>query len=159
MHRAWFGAVSLAAVLAGVACTDEVGPVLTEHFVASLTGANERPTPVTSTATATAEFDVYQGIPGIFYKLTVSGVDSMTAAHIHGPADTSQAAGVIVDLYTGTTTGPGVTGVIAQGTLPVPKGITVDSVLALMRSGQAYVNVHTRAHPGGEIRGQVAVQP
>ena len=158
MRHAWFGAVSLAALLAG-ACSDNVGPVLTEHFVADLTGANERPTAVTSSATATAEFDVYQDLPGIFYKLTVTGVDSMTAAHIHGPADTSQAAGVIVDLYTGTTTGPGVSGVIAQGTLPVPKGITVDSVLALMRSGKAYVNVHTRAHPGGEIRGQVKLQP
>ena len=31
----------------------------------------------------------------------------------------------------------------------------VDDVLAAIAAGDAYVNVHTRQHPGGEIRGQI----
>lgn len=33
-----------------------------------------------------------------------------------------------------------------------------DSLLALMRTGDVYVNVHTRAYPGGEVRGQIGPQ-
>ena len=36
--------------------------------------------------------------------------------------------------------------------------VALDSLLVLMRNGHAYVNVHTVAHPGGEIRGQVVKQ-
>jgi hypothetical protein len=30
-----------------------------------------------------------------------------------------------------------------------------DSLISLMRAGEAYVNVHTRTNPGGEVRGQL----
>jgi len=37
-----------------------------------------------------------------------------------------------------------------------PGGIAdLQELLAQMRAGQTYVNVHTLANPGGEIRGQV----
>lgn len=34
-------------------------------------------------------------------------------------------------------------------------GMTLEDLVALIESGDAYVNVHTVANPGGEIRGQV----
>jgi hypothetical protein len=37
--------------------------------------------------------------------------------------------------------------------------ISFDSVLVLLRNGNAYVNVHTTAVPGGEIRGQIVKVP
>ena len=150
----------VSAVLALASCTDNVGPNVVERFTASLSGASERPNPVTTSASGTAEFQVFDSIPGVFFKLSVTGIDSVTAAHIHGPADTAQSAGVIVNLYTGGTIGAlDITGVLAQGTLPAPSGITIDSVLSLMRAGRAYVNVHTRGNPGGELRGQITSQP
>jgi len=36
--------------------------------------------------------------------------------------------------------------------------VKYDSLLVLLRNGQAYVNVHTTANPGGEIRGQLVRQ-
>jgi hypothetical protein len=54
------------------------------------------------------------------------------------------------------------------GELGAPVGMTMDSLLVLLRNGHAYVNVHTRGpvnatthsggHGGGEIRGQVVKQ-
>ena len=34
-------------------------------------------------------------------------------------------------------------------------GISFEALLEEMRAGTAYVNFHTTAYPGGEIRGQV----
>lgn len=155
--QARFYGLAVAAVVATGSCTDNVGPTLSERFVANLTGAGEVP-PVTTTATGTAEFEVFSNLPGIYFKLSVSGIDSVIASHIHGPASATENAPVIVPLYSGAATGPGVTGVLAQGVINAASGITVDSLVALLRSGNAYVNVHTKANAGGEIRGQVAKQ-
>ena len=51
-------------------------------------------------------------------------------------------------------------GVLSTGTFPsaqftIKTGVTLDSVLVLLRTGKAYVNVHTVANPSGEIRGQL----
>jgi hypothetical protein len=35
----------------------------------------------------------------------------------------------------------------------------MDSLLVLMRTGNAYVNVHTSAYPSGELRGQISKVP
>ena len=42
------------------------------------------------------------------------------------------------------------TGVLARGTVTVEP-----SVVEAIRSGNAYVNVHTKADPRGELRGQL----
>jgi len=94
------------------------------------------------------------------YRIDVANITGVTAAHIHGPATTTANGPVRVDLYippTGTTfTG---SGMLVQGVAAAPRVISVDSVLVLMRNGNAYVNVHTVANPGGEIRGQISRRP
>jgi len=156
-----FGGVAVAVLLAVVGCSDDVGITVTERFTATLNGTNEKPNAVTTTATGTAEFTYVADIPALFYRIDVAGIDSATVAHIHGPADINNPAGVIVNLFLGPTKPIGFTGALAEGVvgqLGAPVGMTMDSLLVLLRTGNAYVNVHTRVNLGGEIRGQVSRQ-
>jgi hypothetical protein len=50
------------------------------------------------------------------------------------------------------------TGIGFTGSLAIDSATVVDSVLVRLRNGTAYVNVHTKAHPAGAIRGQVTLQ-
>lgn len=155
-------ALALTAVLFAAACEndDAIGPQQ-EQFTATLTGQAERPNPVTTAATGVATFTVTGGNT-INYTINVSNLAGVTAAHIHGPAGSEANAGVVATLHS--TANAGTTnGILAQGTLMagsalLSTGITVDSVLTLMRNGNAYVNVHTSTNRAGEIRGQIRRQ-
>jgi len=130
-----------------------------ELFAATgLSGANERPTPVVSTATGVATFQV-QGNSSVQYRLDVAGITGVIMAHIHtGVVDS--AGPIAVTLYTSATPTGALTGTLASGTFTGAniqlQGISLDSLLSLMRRGRTYVNVHTSANPTGEIRAQIA---
>ncbi len=138
--------------LIGAACSDNnTGiPAGLEVYKATLNGANERPTPVTSTATADALITVLG--KEISWKVDITtAIDSVTIGHIHrGVADS---AGNVVQNLSPTPTGVAFTGTVANGAAIPP-----DSVIALMRAGKAYVNIHTKKYPAGEIRGQLVKQ-
>ena len=170
---------ALAALLfagAVVSCDDDdepTGPNVTiENFTATLNGTSEVPANA-STATGTAE--ITRVGPTLLFRVDVSGLSNPSAAHIHAPADAATNAGVRVNLCgaAGVPTCPAgtpFTGTLATGSAAGVSGITFDSLLVLLRNGNAYVNVHTRDAalgtnntpgdlPAGEIRGQVAVAP
>lgn len=157
-------AISLlaAATVAGVAaCDDDDDPVVATDpvFVATLSGANERPNPVTTTATGTATVTVSGATAS--YVVTYVGINGTpTGSHIHAPGSAAQTAGVIVDFpRTTATAGTGtLTGSFTAADIRAPSGqapMSMDSLVALMRTGNAYVNVHTSVNAGGEIRGQL----
>src|SRR5215813_11366340 len=65
-----------------------------------------------------------------------------TMAHFHGPAEPGKNAGVAVP--------------ITPSTSPFENSANLtDAQAADLLAGRWYVNVHTAAHPGGEIRGQL----
>jgi len=81
------------------------------------------------------------------WRLTFSRLTGRAlAAHIH-LAKRGKAGKIAVSLC-----GPCRSGARGRATV---RG----AVLAALESGRAYVNVHTRRNPGGEIRGQVAAVP
>lgn len=129
-----------------------------DRFVASsLGGAKERPTPVISAASGKATFELLSG-GTMRYTVTVAGLTGATMAHIH-TAVADSAGPIVVTLFKSATPSGPLTGTLASGTfaasaIEVP-GIGMDSLLALMRSGRTYVNVHTQANPTGEIRAQI----
>ncbi|MQA92835.1 MAG: CHRD domain-containing protein, partial [Gemmatimonas sp.] len=96
------------------------------------------------------------------FAIAAFDLTDVVAAHIHGPATTENEAGILVTLFDdpGGVDPDGLftdddDAVFPSSDFPIDADIPVDSVLRLMREGQAYVNVHTVENPGGEIRGQI----
>ena len=154
------GAASLVLVIGAAACSDdETGPEEETEFAATLTGAAERPTPVTTTATGSATVDINDDNSTMTFTVTVSGLTSPTMAHIHVGA--ASVAGPIAVNLLPTPPAAGIfNGVLATGTITaaqVINGETFATLAAKIRAGTAYINVHTVAFPDGELRGQLAV--
>jgi hypothetical protein len=116
------------------------------HFSALLTGANERPEPVETEAVGIAYF-TRVNTDTLEYRIAVSNVVSITAAHIHvGPPN--GAGSPVHFLYTGT--------VPFDPEHPLTGTVTLDAQGAVdLLTGYYYVNLHTQDHPGGELRGQI----
>jgi len=118
-----------------------------EHFTAMLSGDNEVP-PVVTDASGVAR--LHLAADGtLSWEVAVRDIEDITASHIHQGAP-GENGPVIITLYNGTGTfdpdNP-----ISGSAMLTPEQI--DTLLA----GDYYVNVHTTANPGGEIRGQVMV--
>jgi hypothetical protein len=155
--RALFATVGLMAAIivaaSAVACDDTTAPA-PPTFVASLNGASEvPPKAVAGTGTAT----IVKNGATYTYTITYAGMSGpLNGAHIHGPATATTNAVVIVPFDV---TGAGPTGTLT-GTFSSTNNAAIsnDSLDVLMRTGGAYVNLHTGANIGGEIRGQLSQQ-
>ena len=144
-----------AAIIAGVAsCGDSTAPG-NKTYLANLSPANEVPTPFTTPGTGVAtivdngsEFD---------WTLNLSNMTGVILSHIH-LGDNATVGPVIINLFIPNGATGTVTGVVARGTITNANNanVSLDSLRTLFNNGHAYVNVHTTAHTGGEIRGQVA---
>ena len=139
-------------------------------------GENEVP-PRDTRAKGEATFIVSQDAQSVHYVLTVSQIENPFMAHIHiAPAGSN--GPVVQWLFPGTSPGPGplgiglTSGLLAKGeftsaTFVGPlAGKSMADLLNAIRSGRAYVNVHTASgvpgdtphagnFPGGEIRAQL----
>lgn len=147
--------VSAALLVAIVGCgSDSSMGSSTAVYVAKLSGAREVPALSTSAA-GTATF-TRRGT-SVSYTVTASGFTTpLTVGHVH-----IGAAGVIGSVIV-TFTILAQSGTVATGLLdlgaPITQGnitISGDSLRTLLESGNAYVNLHSAAYPGGEIRGQI----
>jgi hypothetical protein len=115
-------------------------------YKANLSGAAEVP-PVTGAATGTAQVSVDTATKMATWRVDYSGLSGpATAAHIHCGAAAGANAGVAVALGTGPTAASPIQG----------SGAMTDAQLADLTAGKCYVNVHTDANKGGEVRGQLA---
>jgi hypothetical protein len=111
---------------------------------ATLDGAQEVP-PVNTPASGFAKLDLDKNAMTLRIVLAFGNLlGEQTAAHIHGPAPPGVNAGVLLGLPVG----------IFDQTFNIDAA-TMDAI----QNGLAYINVHTTAFPGGEIRGQIGEQP
>lgn len=154
-YRRISGVVLLASAIACSGGESTGGLEAERTFTVTMTAAEEVPAPKPTSATGTAQVILYQS--GIEFQLSAQNITGITMAHIHSGA-LGVAGPVVVTLFLpGSPTG-NVSGVFASGTLSaanLPGGVTLESLKALIISGNAYVNVHTSANPTGEIRGQL----
>ena len=123
----------------------------TNKFKAVLSGKNVVP-PVKTKATGTATFNFSKDGKTLFYKLTVHNLNNVIMAHIHH-APKGKDGPIAVWLYKGQPKGM-VNGVLSKGML-TNKIIDFDSLRTWIKNGDAYVLIHTKAHPNGEIRGMI----
>jgi hypothetical protein len=128
-----------------------------QQFKAKLKGDNEVPG-VTTDAQGKVSLKVKES--NIKYKLNITGLADVTMAHIHQGKSGENGQPVVDLLANGnkqkTSNGVFINGSITDSSLIGPlKGMTISELISSMKDGNNYVNVHTQAHPDGEIRGQI----
>lgn len=115
----------------------------------TLTSAEEVP-PNTSTGTGTADVTYNKDNKMLTYKLSWSGLTGEpTMAHIHGTSPKGANSGPRRDLTPYLQ--KSASGSFSDSVMVDGKEIKEDSLLL----GFYYFNIHTAAHPGGEIRAQI----
>ena len=126
-------------------------------FAATLSGSAEIPA-VASDSSGSFQLDVVDG--GANFTLTLANVSNITQAHIHqGPADGN--GPVVAFLFdpadpgASTSTSFYLSGSLGFDDLVGPLAGDWDGFEADLAAGSLYVNVHSVANPGGEIRGQI----
>ncbi len=140
-----------------------------QNFGTHLTGAEEVP-PVTTQGQGQVKFHLSRDKEKMGWKLNVSNISNVFAAHIHCGA-VGVNGPILVTLYTAAPAGGPASGRLASGSfdptgdpsIPLCNGAPL---IKAMKAGNTYVNVHTDdgvAPPNtgagdmgsGEIRGQV----
>ena len=136
-----------------------VGFAAGNSFQAKLTGNDEVPS-VKTKATGNVKFKLSSDGKELSYKLYVKNIENATAAHIHRGLK-GNSGPPVANLFTGPKKEGNFSGDLSEGTITA-KDLSgdlmeksLDDLVKLIKSGDIYVNVHTGANPGGEIRGQV----
>jgi hypothetical protein len=114
----------------------------TETFKGTLSGGAEVP-PVTGSGTGTATVTLDPATKMITYAVTYSGLSGpAAAAHIHCGAAAGANSGVAVPF--------------PSAASPISGSATLtDAQMADLEAGKCYVNLHTAANKGGEVRAQL----
>ena len=145
--RTLTSSVLLCSLLAISACNMSPMASNISTLSARLSGASEVPA-TSSNASGTLSANLDKQTSLLSWTVTYSGLSGpATGGHFHGPAKVGQNAGVALP-FTGSLESP------IRGTAT----LTAAQMDAVM-NGNWYVNLHTAANPGGEIRGQVSPNP
>lgn len=135
-------------------------------FITGLTGTAEIP-PRQTDASGAVAVSLNPDGTSLHYRLSVSDIQDVTAAHLHIGLPDENGPIVVPLLGQGapgdnTTLPEGVAdGVIAEGDITITEltgpltGTPLLVLMELLRSGAIYANVHTSQNPEGEIRGQM----
>lgn len=116
-------------------------------LAAALSGKNEVP-PIQGPAAGNAEVTLDTATHTLTWTVTFDGLSGeLRAAHFHGQASVTENAPIVVPIAKRGDKSP----------LRGSKVLTPEQQAALL-AGRWYINVHTAAHPPGEIRGQVVKQ-
>lgn len=141
-RRTLIRALAMTGALALVAgCTTMSDPMMMYTQTVTLSGGNEVP-PVATSATGTATVTIKPD-HSVVVKESVSGMTA-TASHIHEAA--AGANGPVIVPFTKT----------ADNTFAAADTAKLtDAQYESFKAGKLYVNVHSAANPGGEIRAQL----
>lgn len=136
----------LAALLGSLATSVAQTASSSSAMTTRLSGESEVP-PVVTNGRGSLEANLNKQTRVLTWTMTYSGLTGpATAAHFHGPPMAGENAGVALPLS-------------GELSSPMTGVATLTEVQAAdLIAGKWYVNVHTAANPGGEIRGQLNLQ-
>jgi hypothetical protein len=143
MHIAIIRSVSIGLALSALVAANSAAIAETITYKIVLNAQNE-PGSVDSKGTGTAEVTYDTASKALTWTVNFDGLTGpATMAHFHGPAAAGANAGVALMIGTNPTSP-------TKGTATL-----TDAQAADLQKGLWYVNIHTNANRGGEIRGQV----
>jgi hypothetical protein len=114
-------------------------------FEAALTGTQEAPTAVATSAQGTGTVFLFEAASRIHWIIS-HNVANATLAHFHGPGLPGVAAAIEVDIGA----------VSGLGSPMLGQAVLTPQQMADLLAGRWYINIHTSSFPAGEIRGQLA---
>jgi CHRD domain len=175
--RQWLVVVAVSATVAAIAAgtsamaSDGDSSVNANTLHEHLTGYAETPLALSTTGDGQFQAQIDENNQEISYQLSYSSLEgNVLQAHIHFGA-VAQTGGISVFLCTNLGNGPAgtqacpaapatISGTIRPGDVigPGAQGITAGQfaeLLAAIRAGTTYVNVHSTLYQGGEIRAQL----
>lgn len=122
------------------------------HYSADLRSANEVP-PSGTSSFGSAFLTINTVNKTLQYEVTTTGIASPTLSHIHGP---NGAAGTNAGVLIGLATSPAqIPNGRTKGSIDI-SSLSAENFNAILTTPQNfYVNVHSSAFPGGEVRGQL----
>jgi hypothetical protein len=153
-----FATAAILAMAPSLVAAQTPTPVGTTQWRATAVAANEVP-PVSSTATGTFTARLDETAGTLSWDLNVPMITNATMAHLHqGAAGVN--GPVVMDLWIpvlGQTSANTVATSATSRTLDLKGPLAGDwtGFVSALKAGTIYVNVHTTANPGGEIRAQV----
>ncbi|MCG8349402.1 MAG: CHRD domain-containing protein [Chloroflexales bacterium] len=130
-------------------------------FIAEADGTQEVPAVETS-AQGAAVFVLSDDGESLGYRVWVIGLEDVRFAHIHLAPEGANGP-VVAFLRRDRVDGP-VRGKYAEGILTAADlvgplaGKSVSDLVAEIKAGNTYINIHTDAFPPGELRGQIRVR-
>ncbi len=133
------------------------------NHTSHLGGNNEVP-PVDTRAQGQVKVQLSKDGNSLHFKLIVANIENVTMAHFHlapegvnGPVVVwLYPSGPPAQLIPGRSQGPLSEGEVTAANLVGPlAGQSMTELAEAIRNGNIYVNVHTSAYPGGEVRGQL----
>jgi hypothetical protein len=137
MMKSLVAAVALVSLGACTSMEDRLGLNIPTYSATLAPGAG-----IASTGSGRAVATLDTKTNELGYTIDYAGLSGpATMAHIHGPAAEGANAGVIAPL------------VVASPTQLAGKVTLTEAQIADLNAGKYYVNIHTDANKGGEVRG------
>lgn len=138
MRKSWIVSAAVAAMMVSACATEAPAPAMPSYTATLAPGAG-----IVSSGKGTGTFTYDPATHVLTYNVTYEGLSGpAAAAHIHGPAGPGENAPPVVPF--------------ANAASPITGTATLtDAQAADLAAGKWYVNVHTAANRGGEIRGQI----
>ena len=134
-----------------------------QKFTIKLSGSNEVPA-INTAGKGVAIFQLSPDGKSLNYQLDLTKMNGVMGAHIHSGKQ-GENGPVLAGLFNAAMSGPptgAVNGQLSKGTITSADlqgplaGKHISDLLNLLKTGGAYINVHTSKNQDGEIRGQVS---